>query len=296
MQLRQTENLPDHAAIDAVDTAAAVQMMLDGQIAAVRAVAFTQDVIAQAAQVMADTITSGSTLVYVAAGSSGLMALADVCELPGTFGIPSDQLRIHMAGGVPADGKMPGQTEDDTLEADAIAAMITPNDCVLALSASGSTPYPVAIAEKAKARGARVIALANNPDTPLLDIADIAICIPTPAEVLAGSTRLGAGTAQKVALNTMSTLMGVHLGHVYKGRMVNLIADNAKLRIRAAMIVSDVAQVSLAHAHDTLETAQGAVKTAILIAKGFDKVTAQAALLQNNGHLGRCLKQEQSTQ
>ncbi len=290
MQLRQTENLPSHDAIDAVDVSLAASMMLEGQIAAVRAVASAQTHITQAAQIMASTIANGGALIYVAAGSSGLMALADVCELPGTFGISSDQLRLHMAGGVPDDGHMPGQTEDDTDAANAIAATINSTDCVIALSASGSTPYPIAIAQKAAARGAKVIAIANNPDTPLLNIADIAVCIPTPPEVLAGSTRLGAGTAQKVALNMMSTLMGVHLGHVYQGRMVNLIADNAKLHARAAAIVSDIAQTSLAYAHDALETAQGNVKRAILIAKGFNDNDAQNALTLNNGHLGRCLK------
>jgi len=289
MLLRQTENLPDHPAIDAVGPDVAAKMMLDAQVAAVGAIAGASDAITRAAQVMADTITSGGTLIYAAAGSSGLMALADVCELPGTFGIPTDQLRLHMAGGVPADGHMPGQTEDDTDQADAIAADITQNDCLIALSASGSTPFPVAIAEKAAARGASVIGIANNPDTPQLSIADIAVCIHTPPEVLAGSTRLGAGTAQKVALNMMSTLMGLHLGHVYQGRMVNLIADNAKLRERAAGIVRTIADVSDQKAQTALETANGNVKVAILIASGLDPVQAQQALKVHKGHLGPCL-------
>ncbi|MGC1496991.1 MAG: N-acetylmuramic acid 6-phosphate etherase [Sulfitobacter sp.] len=290
----QTESLPDHAAIDAVTPAMAVQMMLNGQVSAMKSVATANLEITQAAALMAATIASGGTLVYAAAGSSGLMALADVCELPGTFGIAPEQLRLHMAGGVPADGHMPGQTEDDTAEADLIASTLSKSDCVIVLSASGTTPYPIAIAQKAAARGAKVIAIANNAATPLLNSADIAICLPTPPEVLAGSTRLGAGTAQKVALNMMSTLMGVQLGHVYRGRMVNLIADNAKLRSRAALIVSDLAQVSLPHAHDALETATGDVKLAILIAKGLDKDSAKAALRINNGHLGPCLNKNET--
>lgn len=296
MLLRQTEQLPDHPTIDVLDAEMATKIMLDSQAAAVRSVHDAIPAINQAARVMAGCINSGSTLIYVAAGSSGLMALADICELPGTFGIPSDQLRLHMAGGVPVDGKMPGKTEDDTANADQIAAQISENDCVIALSASGSTPYPVAIAELAAARGASVIGVANNAGTPLLKIAGIAVCLPTPPEVLAGSTRLGAGTAQKVALNTMSTLMGVHLGHVYRGRMVNLIADNAKLRTRAVGIVRDTTGVTDHAAEAALEMADGHVKLAILIASGMDTAAAQAALTNFKGHLGLCLTDQNNHQ
>ncbi len=289
MPPRRTEQLPDHYAIDTLGAEMAAGMMLEGHIAAVQAARPALPEIGKAASAMADCIENGGTLFYAAAGSSGLMALADVSELPGTFGIDARQLRLHMAGGVPVDACIPGQTEDDIAEATAIAAQINQNDCVITLSASGTTPYPVAIAQKAAARGATVISIANNPDTPLLNAAEIAICIPTPPELLAGSTRLGAGTVQKVALNIMSTLMGVHLGHVYEGRMVNLIADNAKLRNRAVAIVHDITQVSHNSAQAALETARGDVKLAILIAAGFDMAEAQSALQRNKGHLGPCL-------
>lgn len=296
MLLRRTEQLPDHPPIDTLDAEMAAMIMLDSQVAAVRSVQDAMPAINQAARILADCIASGGTLIYVAAGSSGLMALADVCELPGTFGIPSAQLRLHMAGGVPVDGKMPGKTEDDTADADQIAAQIRKNDCVIALSASGSTPYPVAIAEMAVARGAPVIGIANNAGTPLLRIADIAICLATPPEVLAGSTRLGAGTAQKVVLNMMSTLMGVHLGHVYCGRMVNLIADNTKLRTRAVGIVRDTTGVTDRAAEAALEMADGHVKLAILIASGMDTTAAQVALTKTKGHLGLCLTDQNKNQ
>lgn len=290
MLLRQTEKLPDHPAIDAMEADMAATIMLDSHVAAIRAVRAAIPDIVQAASAMTDCISSGGKLIYVAAGSSGLMALADACELPGTFGIPHAQLCLRMAGGVPIDGHMPGQTEDDITEAEVIAAQIAKIDCVIAISASGSTPYPVAIAEMAKARGATVIGIANNPATPLLNIADIAICAPTSAEVLAGSTRLGAGTSQKVVLNMMSTLMGVQLGHVYRGRMVNLIADNKKLLIRAVGIVRDLTRAPDHIASEALETAKGNVKLAILIASGFDPDAASDALDRHKGHLGPCLK------
>src|SRR5690606_20422107 len=118
-----------------------------------------------------------------------------------------------------------------------------PRDCVIAVSASGSTPYALAIASHAKERGARVVALANNPGAALFEGADAAILLETPPEVISGSTRMGAGTAQKIAFNMFSTLVGVHLGHVHDGHMVNLKADNIKLKGRACRIVSDISGV-----------------------------------------------------
>ena len=217
---------------------------------------------------MADTIRGGGRLHYIAAGSSGLMAAADAQELGGTFSIPPDQLCIHMAGGLPTGAEMPGGTEDDTEGLEDALAGLAPTDTVIAASASGSTPFTLTGAEIAKERGARVIAIANNPGTPLLALADHAILLETPPEVLSGSTRMGAGTAQKIALNMLSTLMALDLGHVHDGMMVNLRADNIKLRARAAGIVSSIAGVSASQARSALQDARGDVKTAVLVASG----------------------------
>jgi len=239
---------------------------------------------------MATSIRSGCSLIYAAAGSSGLMALADASELSGTFGISTDAVRIFMPGGVPADGKMPGDTEDDADAAEEAARDIVPGDTAIVLSASGTTPYAVSVAKCAKTKGAKVIAIANNPATTLLEIADVSICLETPPEVIAGSTRLGAGTAQKAALNLMSTLMGVKLGHVYKGMMVNVIADNAKLIKRAAGIVARIAQVSAQDAEGALGIVDGNPKAAILVAKGCSAAAALDLLAAHDGHLGPCLQ------
>lgn len=283
----RTEQL--HADADGLDARPfneIADLLLAGQIAALTAVSSAAPDIARAGQIMAEAVRNGRQLVYAAAGSSGLMAMADACELAGTFGLSPDRTRILMAGGIPTCAAMPGNTEDDTAEATAAAGIIDAGDAVILLSASGRTPYALALARAAQARGARTICVANNPNTPLLDHAEVAICLPTPPELISGSTRMGAGTAQKAALNMMSTIMGVALGHVHDGRMVNLDADNGKLRDRAARMVADLAVVPQARAADALAAAGGRVKPAVLLAMGAPDLTlAEDLLTQADGRL-----------
>jgi N-acetylmuramic acid 6-phosphate etherase len=241
--------------------------------------------IAAASALISERLKSGGRLVYAAAGSSGLMAVADALELPGTFGIKRDRIVILIAGGDEAFHNLAGGPEDDEEEAVAgiAGAGVTSADCVIALSASGSTPYAVRALRDARQRGAATIAIANNGDTPLLNAADVAILLKTPPEVIAGSTRMGAGTAQKIALNMMSTLAAVHLGHVHDGYMVNLFADNAKLRDRAARIVTAITGLDRDAADRSLEQSGGAVKTAILLAAGAESVDAAEGILEKTG-------------
>ncbi len=288
-QITQTKAQSPSAfsAIDALSADAAVDLMLDGQKAAITAVGNAATALAEGARVMSEAIRAGCNLVYAAAGSSGLMALADACELPGTFGVPAARIRIHMAGGVPTSAAMTGDVEDDVTLAD--SADFAPGDAAIILSASGTTPYALAMSAKAREAGARIIAITCTPNTPLLASSDIPICLITPTEVVAGSTRLAAGTAQKAALNAMSTLMGIQLGHVYQGMMVNLIADNAKLRHRATQVVQTAAGVPEVDAKGALQAAEGAVKPAILIASGRSAAEANTLLAQHHGHLAPCL-------
>ena len=290
MLLPQTEVMPDQGdCIDAMPHETALSILLEGQVAAVQSVQEALPQIERGAALIAATIRSGSTLVYAAAGSSALMGLADGAELPGTFGIPQNQIRILMAGGVPADGKMPGDTEDDISEALKFVNQLSDTDILITLSASGTTPYPCEIAKLARTKGIKIIAIANNAGSTLLDLSDVAILLPTPPEALAGSTRLGAGTAQKVALNMMSTLAGVLLGHVHDGLMVNLHADNTKLRGRARDIVSSIANVAPQAAEAALRNARNDTKVAVLLAAGCAAETAYQLLKDHDGHLGPCL-------
>ncbi|MER8631936.1 N-acetylmuramic acid 6-phosphate etherase [Mesorhizobium opportunistum] len=259
--------------------------LVDAQVEAAKAVRNAIPSIAKAAEIIADRLNGGGRLAYAAAGSSGLMALADALELPGTFGIERDRIAILIAGGDEAFHTLAGGPEDDTEEAAAAVASagIGKGDCLIAVSASGTTPYAVRAIEEAARRGAATIGIANNRDSALLQRAEIAILLETPPEVIAGSTRMGAGTAQKIALNMLSTLTAVHLGHVHDGYMVNLMADNIKLRDRAARIVAAVSGRGRDEAAQLLEKSGGAVKTAILLAAGADSADAARKILEGTG-------------
>lgn len=244
--------------------------------------------IARAAHLAAIKIAAGGRLIYAAAGSSGLMALADGLELPGTYGIDPRQIEIVLAGGMQSLTRLIGGPEDDTAAARAAIEALAPDDrdCLIAITASGQTPFPMAALTAAQQAGAATIAVANNAGSPILRAADIGICLPTPPELIAGSTRMGAGTAQKIALNMVSTMMAIELGHVHDGYMVNLVADNIKLRARARDIVAAIADVDDAAAARALDTSHGAVKAAVLLAAGaVNLAAANERLATHKGHL-----------
>lgn len=293
LTLPRTEQLhPDAAYLGKGDALNTAHVLAEGQIVAAASVRNALDTITHGAQAMAKTIRAGGILHYVAAGSSGLMAAADAQELGGTFSIPSARLRIHMAGGLPTGVEMPGAAEDGTDDLETALGTLGPDDTVIAVSASGSTPYTLAAIKIAGARNATVIAIANNGGSPLLEGADIPILLDTPPELISGSTRMGAGTAQKIALNMLSSLMAVELGHVHGGMMVNLRADNDKLRARAAGIVARIAEVDADAAQQALAAAGGDVKPAILIAaQGLSHSDACARLTKTQGILTAALAQ-----
>lgn len=292
MVTRLTEQLHDHAfGLDLQEPEAIASLLIEAQIAAAQCAFSASANIADAAKAMAKTIQNGGRLHYFAAGSSGLMAAADVMELGGTFSISADHLRVNMAGGLPIGLNMPGDSEDATDELQQAADAVHSIDTAIFISASGRTPYTVAAAELVKPKGATLLGIANNHDVPLLDLVDIAICLKTPPEVLAGSTRLGAATAQKIVLNSLSTAMAIELGHVHDGMMVNLLADNTKLKDRAKRIVSEISGVSDAQAQSALDDSTGRVKEAILIASlGVSYTEASHLLSRSSGYLRPALK------
>ncbi len=283
---------PKAPGLQALPPAEALSHLLDAQLAAAAEVRSALPAIASAAEAGARALRAGGRLAYAGAGSSGLMALADALELAGTFGIPPERTPILFAGGASALLAMTGAVEDDPDLAarDLAATAFTPDDCLVAVSASGGTPYTLAVAEGAKAAGATLIALVNVPDGALARIADIPILIDTGPELLAGSTRMGAGTAAKIALNMLSTLAGSLLGHVHDGFMVNLVADNAKLRDRAARITAEISGADILSATSALDASGGEVKPAVLLAAGApDLETAYRLLVESGGHLGPAL-------
>jgi N-acetylmuramic acid 6-phosphate etherase len=282
MVAARTEQVHRHAAgLDVQPPETVLRLLAEAQAEAASVVASATKSIAKAAARAAQVLAGGGRIAYAAAGSSGLMALADALELPGTFGIARDRIEILLAEGAQNLLDFPAGPEDDETQAarDVAHAGIGKGDCLIALSASGSTPYAVTALKAAQAAGAATIGIANNEGAPLLGLADIAILLPTPPEIIAGSTRMGAATAQKIALNMMSTLMAIHLGHVHDGQMVNLHAGNKKLRSRAARIVAAISGRSDDEAQHYLEAGGGSVKAAVLLAAGAADVGAAQRLL-----------------
>ena len=231
-------------------------------------------------------------LVYAGAGTSAMMALSDALELAGTFGIPPARTPVLIAGGVSTLLEMKGHVEDDAEAAprDVDRMKLGPEDLVLCVSASGATPYTIAVARAASSRGSRIAALVCTPGSELAALADHVVLIATGPEMVAGSTRLGAGTAQKAALGMLSTLAATRLGHVYRGRMVNLTVDNAKLRDRAIGTIAALAGCDTAAATDALDAAGGEVKPAVVAAAIGETPSAARELLRDSrGRLGPIL-------
>jgi N-acetylmuramic acid 6-phosphate etherase len=283
--------------LDRLDPKEILTLLATGQQEAASAVDGAVEAIAKAADLVSSTLRAGGKLVYAGAGSSGLMAMADALELPGTYGIPREQIVLLLAGGISSLTDMEGAPEDDVALAEKDAEIIAAGDCVICVSASGSTPYALAIARVAKASGARIVAMANNAGAKLFADADAAILLATPPELVAGSTRMGAGTAQKIAFNMLSTLTAVQLGHVHDGHMVNLRADNEKLRVRAARMVSEISGTGIDEAFRQMQVAGGSVKIAVLLAAGApDADAAREALARSGGVLRPALAEfENST-
>ena len=282
-----TEQLSELAnGLDTLSPHAILSILHDGQMAAAGVVANSIASIAHAAQILANTLSNGGNIIYAAAGSSGLMALADALELPGTFGINKNRLKIFIAGGTNSLSDMAGGTEDDCRQAieDIKSANVGQRDCLICVSASGTTPYAISVIETARQAGAAIIAIANNPQTEVLVGADVAICLETPAEIISGSTRMGAATAQKICLNMISTLMAVHLGHVHDGYMINVRADNLKLKKRACNIVANIVDCETNEAQKYLNQADGSIKLAVLLAAGLTDINAANEILESNGH------------
>src|SRR5690606_28471834 len=199
---KRTEALHEHAAgLDERPPATVLRILAEAQVEAATAVRHAIPAIADAAALVAETLASGGRLAYAAAGSSGLMALADALELPGTYGIPRERIIVLFAGGPAALQDLAGAPEDDAEGAarEVADAGLGKGDCLIAVSASGSTPYAVSALKEAARRGAKTVAVANNAGSPLLELAAAPVLLATPPEVIAGSTRMGAGTAQKIA-------------------------------------------------------------------------------------------------
>ena len=268
--------------------------MWQGQRDAVAALEPQLPAIAGAAAGMADRLRAGSgRIAYVGAGTSGRIAVQDGVELVPTFGWDPARLIYLLAGGTPAlTGAIEGAEDDGQAGRAAVAQhALGSADVLIGLAASGSTPFTCEAVEAARACGTLTIGIANNPGSRLLAGADHPILADTGAEVIAGSTRMAAGTAQRAALTMLSSAAMVALGLVHEGRMVAMRPTNAKLKSRAATMVSELAAVTQQRAADALEQSGGNVSLAVLIARGLDAKTAAARLARHHGRLAAALEE-----
>jgi N-acetylmuramic acid 6-phosphate etherase len=284
------------ADLDAWDSATVLEALWEGQMAAVAAVRPALPTIAASAEAAAARLASGGRLVYAGAGTSGRIGVQDGAELPPTFDWPDDRLVLLMAGGEHAFIRAIENAEDrrDLALAEIARNDVGALDVVVGLAASGTTPFTIACLEAAKARGALTIGIANSPDAPLFAAATHPILVETGAEPIAGSTRMKAGTAQKVVLNMFSTLVMVRLGRVYRGLMVDMVARNAKLRHRAERMLMAITGEKTEPVRRALDHAGGKVKLAALILDGLDRPAAEALLEAHGGQLRQALAARRS--
>ena len=282
---------PRFADVDRWPTVSVVETMLEGQLAAIAALKDQTGAIAAAAEAAALRMHQGGRLVYAGAGTSGRLAVQDGVELTPTYNWPSDRLVFLVAGGTGALMRSVEGAEDNVEVArdEVAAAEVGPDDVLIAVAASGRTPYAVAALEAARAHGALTIAIANNPGTPLLAAAEHPIVADTGAEIVAGSTRMKAGTAQKAALNMLSTAIMLRCGLVHRGLMVNMRISNEKLAQRARRMVATLAGINEARAADALGLAGNDLRRAVLIARGLSPQDAAERLARAGGDLGDAL-------
>jgi N-acetylmuramic acid 6-phosphate etherase len=285
---------PRYRDLDAWDPLSAIQAMWEGQLAATAAVQPALPAIAAAATAAAGRLARGGRLVYAGAGTSGRIGVQDGAELPPTFNWPTDRLVLLMAGGDAAFTRSIENAEDDRAAGTAAVAAhaIGPADVVVGTAASGSTPYTVAVLAAARAAGALTIGLSNSAAGAVLATAEHPILVETGAEVIAGSTRMKAGTAQKIVLNLLSSQVMIQLGRVHHGLMVDMQAKNEKLRLRALRMLHHLTGIDdEARLRSALAAAGGHVKTAVLIAHGLDRQAADALLSRSAGRLRTALKE-----
>lgn len=246
--------------------------------------------LAAAVDAVAARLAGGGRLFYVGAGTSARIAALDAAELPPTYGTEPSLVQVIVAGGERALlHAVEGAEDDEEAGRCEVLERVRAGDALVGIAASGTTPFTVAAVEEARQLGALTIAVTARPSSPLAAAAEHAIVPRTGAEVVMGSTRMKAGTAQKLVLNALSTAVMVRLGRVHSNLMVEMPATNAKLRARAARMVELAAEVPAAEAAAALAAAKSDVKLAVLVARGRSVEEARGALAAADGSLRRAM-------
>jgi N-acetylmuramic acid 6-phosphate etherase len=278
--------------IDARPTAEILQIMNDEDAKVASAVAAEIPRIAQAVDRIAEAIRGGGRLFYIGAGSSGRLGVLDAAECPPTFNVAPDLVQGIIAGGDAALARATEASEDDpeSGKRDLEGRGFMARDVLVGIAASGRTPYVLGAVTKARALGALTIGISCTPDSELSRVVDIPISPLCGPEVIAGSTRLKAGTATKLVLNMISTAVMIRLGHVYGNLMVNVSPRNSKLEDRARRIIAEAASVSIERAGDLLKEAGGDVKAAIVMGRlGVNRAAAELRLAEAGGSISEAL-------
>src|ERR1700754_1750752 len=282
---------PRFADIDLWEPADILEAMIGGQFAAVAAVRAALPAIERVALSMEPRLRLEGRIIYAGAGTSGRLAVQDGAELMPTFSWPEDRLLLFMAGGKDAMTRAVEGAEDDLEHARRLVEdnNVGPLDVLIAVAASGTTPFTLACLREGKKRGALTIGIANNADTAILKEADHPVFLDTGPEPIAGSTRMNAGTAQRITLNVFSSLVMVLLGRVYDRLMVDLQAVNEKLVKRSQRILTTLTGHGGDDARAALALAGGNLKIAVLLLHGCDLNEANDILHRAGGQLRAAL-------
>ncbi len=291
--MRTEDVSPRYRDLDVKPAVDQAQALHESQLEAVLAVGPAISAIGAAVEQAAARLRTAGRLVYVGAGTSARIGVQDGVELLPTFGWPADRVAFAIAGGEAALLRAVENAEDSgQAGAHRIAELdLGADDVVIGVAASGNTPFTVSALEAARARGALTIGVASNAGSRLLAVCEHPILIETGMEPVAGSTRLKAGTAQKVVLNLISTALMMQLGRVYRGMMVDMRPTNEKLRRRAQQIVMNITGCAPSDAADALGQAGGEIKTAVMIVYGMEVASARALIARHGGDLRAALEE-----
>ncbi|WP_308718816.1 N-acetylmuramic acid 6-phosphate etherase [Komagataeibacter xylinus] len=284
---------PRYADVDVWPVASVLEALVESQMSAIAAVRAATPELERAINAALPRLLAGGRLFYVGAGTSGRIGMQDGVELLPTFGWAPERLVLLLAGGNDALHQAAEGAEDreDVARTDILAHNPGPDDVVLGIAASGSTPYTCAAVAAARAAGSLSIGIACNQGGRLMDVAELGIAVVTGPEVISGSTRLKAGTAQKAALNLISTTLMIRMGHAYRGQMVDMRVVNAKLRQRACRMVRTLSGSTEQQALSALEATRFNVKRAVMLCAGIPASQIEPLLVAHDGNLRAILAQ-----
>jgi len=283
-QLPTEQRNPASELIDTLSTPEVLRLINHEDLRAPQAVTERLAELGEVVDAMVAALSGGGRVHYFGAGTSGRLAVLDAAEVPPTYGAPAEQFRAHLAGGGTAMTSAVEDAEDRVEEGVAAAQEVGTHDIAIGLAASGRTPYVRGALQEARRRGATTVAITSNPHAPLAEVADHHIALDTGAEVVTGSTRMKAATAQKIALHTLSTATMIRLGHTYSNLMIDVVPTNEKLRRRVIRVLQEATGASAEDAARALDDAGDRTRVALVaLLTGVTPDAAAAALAARDG-------------